>query len=334
MGGRCLPRVRDGLQLLPGALRRDARRDHRRLRRAHPPHDVAGRDPRARHPPQRRPLARHPRRVRARVGLPRRRLLRRDAHRARGVGGLARHQAGARRGGCRDEHVLRRPAAAHPIGPAVPAAPHDVRPPGTRDRSDARRGRLRREVGARLADCREPALRVLRRAGPRRHTAVAALRHRARQEARLPARLTPPRGRCARLVLSRSMPAGLVYLCVAVVGVGYAGAQMFPMAMLPDVASRTGEAQSRVGLYTGVWTAGETLGLALGPAVYAVVLASVATCPPRVRLSSNRIRLSTRSRSASRSCRPCSSGSRSSPCAATASTARPDRAPPDSKGRR
>jgi glycoside/pentoside/hexuronide:cation symporter, GPH family len=76
------------------------------------------------------------------------------------------------------------------------------------------------------------------------------------------------------LVLSRSMPAGLVYLCVAVVGVGYAGAQMFPMAMLPDVASRTDEAQSRVGLYTGVWTAGETLGLALGPAVYAVVLAS------------------------------------------------------------
>jgi Na+/melibiose symporter-like transporter len=80
-------------------------------------------------------------------------------------------------------------------------------------------------------------------------------------------------GGALALVLSQSMPAGLVYLCVAVVGVGYAGAQMFPMAMLPDVASRTGEAQSRVGLYTGVWTAGETLGLALGPAVYAAVLA-------------------------------------------------------------
>jgi Na+/melibiose symporter-like transporter len=80
-------------------------------------------------------------------------------------------------------------------------------------------------------------------------------------------------GGAVALVLSQSMPAGLVYLCVAVVGVGYAGAQMFPMAMLPDVASRTGEAQSRVGLYTGVWTAGETLGLALGPAVYAAVLA-------------------------------------------------------------
>ena len=47
------------------------------------------------------------------------------------------------------------------------------------------------------------------------------------------------------------------------------------MAMLPDAAAvdarRTGE--NRAGVYTGVWTAGETLGLALGPAVYALVLA-------------------------------------------------------------
>jgi len=48
---------------------------------------------------------------------------------------------------------------------------------------------------------------------------------------------------------------------------------MFPLAMLADVASRTHEARTRVGLYTGVWTAGETLGLALGPATYAAVLA-------------------------------------------------------------
>ena len=33
----------------------------------------------------------------------------------------------------------------------------------------------------------------------------------------------------------------------------------------------TGE--NRTGVYTGVWTAGETLGLALGPAAFAVVLA-------------------------------------------------------------
>jgi Na+/melibiose symporter-like transporter len=50
---------------------------------------------------------------------------------------------------------------------------------------------------------------------------------------------------------------------------------MFPMAMLPDVAAvdaaRTGE--NRIGVFTGVWTAGETLGLALGPGLYAAVLA-------------------------------------------------------------
>lgn len=65
-----------------------------------------------------------------------------------------------------------------------------------------------------------------------------------------------------------------VALSLALVGVGYAGAQMFPMAMLPDAAAvdadRTGE--NRVGVYTGVWTAAETLGLALGPGVYALVL--------------------------------------------------------------
>lgn len=62
---------------------------------------------------------------------------------------------------------------------------------------------------------------------------------------------------------------------VAVVGVGYAGTQMFPLAMLPDVAAvdaaRTGE--NRAGVYTGVWTAAETFGMALGPFAYAAVLA-------------------------------------------------------------
>ncbi|WP_377645242.1 MFS transporter [Oryzobacter terrae] len=62
---------------------------------------------------------------------------------------------------------------------------------------------------------------------------------------------------------------------VALVGVGYAACQMFPLAMLPDVAAAdtaaTGEA--RAGAYTGVWTAGETAGLALGPLLYAGILA-------------------------------------------------------------
>jgi GPH family glycoside/pentoside/hexuronide:cation symporter len=74
---------------------------------------------------------------------------------------------------------------------------------------------------------------------------------------------------------SRSAPSWWVFAATALVGVGYAGIQVFPMAMLPDAAAmdarRTGS--NRAGVYTGVWTAGETLGLALGPAVYALVLA-------------------------------------------------------------
>lgn len=77
------------------------------------------------------------------------------------------------------------------------------------------------------------------------------------------------------LVGAETFPKALVFVATALVGVGYAGAQVFPMAMLPDAAAvdarRTGE--NRVGVYTGVWTAGETLGLALGPAVFAGILA-------------------------------------------------------------
>ncbi|MFD0788217.1 MFS transporter, partial [Micromonospora azadirachtae] len=46
------------------------------------------------------------------------------------------------------------------------------------------------------------------------------------------------------------------------------------LAMLPDCVSwdeaRTGRRQA--GVFTGVWTAGETLGLALGPGIYGLVL--------------------------------------------------------------
>ncbi|WP_028644710.1 MFS transporter [Nocardioides sp. URHA0020] len=76
-------------------------------------------------------------------------------------------------------------------------------------------------------------------------------------------------------VTAQSAPVAVVYLAVVLVGVGYAGCQVFPMAMLPDAAAvdvrRTGS--NRAGVYTGVWTAGETLGLALGPGVFALVLA-------------------------------------------------------------
>jgi Na+/melibiose symporter-like transporter len=71
------------------------------------------------------------------------------------------------------------------------------------------------------------------------------------------------------------LPVGVVIGVMAFVGVGYAGMQVFPMAMLPDVitASEQASGVSRAGLFSGVWTAGETFGLALGPGVYGVVLA-------------------------------------------------------------
>lgn len=79
----------------------------------------------------------------------------------------------------------------------------------------------------------------------------------------------------ALAVLSRGGNDVWTFVATGLVGVGYAGCQVFPMAMLPDAAAvdaaRTGE--NRAGVYTGVWTAGETLGLAVGPALYALILA-------------------------------------------------------------
>lgn len=77
------------------------------------------------------------------------------------------------------------------------------------------------------------------------------------------------------LVGARQWPHAVTFAAVALAGIGYAGAQVFPMAMLPDVAARDAElsGSSRIGVFTGIWTAGETLGLAVGPGLYALVLA-------------------------------------------------------------
>jgi glycoside/pentoside/hexuronide:cation symporter, GPH family len=78
------------------------------------------------------------------------------------------------------------------------------------------------------------------------------------------------------LVLAQGVPPLVVYVATGLVGVGYAGAQVFPLAMLADTAAvdahRSGA--NRAGVFTGVWTAGETLGLALGPGVFGLILAS------------------------------------------------------------
>jgi len=67
---------------------------------------------------------------------------------------------------------------------------------------------------------------------------------------------------------------GLVLAAAGLTGVGYAGAQLFPLAMLPDVAAedakRTGE--NRIGMISGLWSGIELLGLAVGAAVLGILL--------------------------------------------------------------
>ncbi|MGO3327780.1 MFS transporter [Gordonia sp. (in: high G+C Gram-positive bacteria)] len=67
-----------------------------------------------------------------------------------------------------------------------------------------------------------------------------------------------------------------IFALVALAGVGYAGMQTFPLAMLPDVIDEVSAARGRDqgGSLSGLWTAGETLGLALGPGAYLLVLAA------------------------------------------------------------
>ncbi|MEU4888322.1 MULTISPECIES: MFS transporter [Streptomyces] len=80
----------------------------------------------------------------------------------------------------------------------------------------------------------------------------------------------------ATAAFARELPAGAVYAAVALAGAGYAGMQMLPLAMLGDAiaADAFTSGRRRAGLFTGLWTAGETLGLALGPGLYGLVLAA------------------------------------------------------------
>lgn len=61
---------------------------------------------------------------------------------------------------------------------------------------------------------------------------------------------------------------------VGLAGAAYAGMQTLPMAMLPDVIAHDRHAaqQNRAGVFGGVWTAGETTGMAFGGTVLAIVL--------------------------------------------------------------
>ncbi|WP_082561723.1 MFS transporter [Microbacterium sp. Root61] len=71
------------------------------------------------------------------------------------------------------------------------------------------------------------------------------------------------------------VPGDWIYLPVAVAGVAYAGMQSLPMAMLPDVISHDEitHGPGHAGAFSGIWTAGETIGFALGATVLSILLA-------------------------------------------------------------
>ncbi|MTG89473.1 MFS transporter [Cellulosimicrobium sp. BIT-GX5] len=70
------------------------------------------------------------------------------------------------------------------------------------------------------------------------------------------------------------VPGAWVYVPTALAGVAYAGMQALPLAMLPDVIAHDARThgEGRGGAFSGVWTAGETTGMALGAAVLSLVL--------------------------------------------------------------
>lgn len=76
-------------------------------------------------------------------------------------------------------------------------------------------------------------------------------------------------------LLAERLTLAVALALIGVAAVGYAGMQMFPLAMLPDTiaadAAVTG--RQRAGAFTGVWTAGETAAFAVGPALFLLVLA-------------------------------------------------------------
>lgn len=80
----------------------------------------------------------------------------------------------------------------------------------------------------------------------------------------------------ASLVFAVWASGAWIYVSVAVAGVAYAGLQSLPMAMLPDVIShdeRTSGA-GQAGTFTGIWTAGETVGFTLGATAVSLTLAA------------------------------------------------------------
>ncbi|GAA3518555.1 MFS transporter [Nocardioides daeguensis] len=76
------------------------------------------------------------------------------------------------------------------------------------------------------------------------------------------------------LVVGDYVPVAFTVAVVVLLGTAFAGLQLLAFAMVPDaVAAAERRGQSRAGAYTGVWTATEAVGTAVGPYVYSAVLA-------------------------------------------------------------
>ena len=80
----------------------------------------------------------------------------------------------------------------------------------------------------------------------------------------------------ASLIVAAWVPGAWMYGSIALAGIAYAGLQSLPMAMLPDVISHDERRSGvgRAGTFTGVWTAGETIGFALGATAVSLTLAA------------------------------------------------------------
>lgn len=80
----------------------------------------------------------------------------------------------------------------------------------------------------------------------------------------------------ASLIIAVWLPGTWMYASIAVAGIAYAGLQSLPMAMLPDVISHDERVSGpgQAGTFTGIWTAGETVGFALGATCVALTLAT------------------------------------------------------------
>ncbi len=82
-------------------------------------------------------------------------------------------------------------------------------------------------------------------------------------------------GLAALLILRAAGVVPVLVVC-SIVGIGYAGTQLFPLAMLPDIAAEDAarSGSNRIGMITGAWTGFELLGFALGPAIYGAILSA------------------------------------------------------------